>query len=97
MTAFVNDGYTQDAKIEFADGEVLITFRPPLGDELQRMLQGKIDQNKFLESKLVSWSGLGLEDHPPTAENIKRLHSRLWGAILDTICGYNVESDLKNS
>lgn len=97
MVPFVDDGYSIEAKIKFQDGEIAVTYRPAVGDEVQRLLQGKTDQNVFLASKIVSWSGMGLEAVQPIEANIKRLHSRLWSTLLDTICGYNVESDLKNS
>lgn len=96
MSPFIDDGYSIEAKIKFQDGEVSVTYRPAVGDEVQRLVAGKMDQSEFLSKKIISWNGLGLEAVQPTVENIKRLHSRLWTTLIDTICGFDVESNLKN-
>jgi hypothetical protein len=95
---FIDDGFSQEANLKFLDGEVTISFRPAMGDEVQRLMAGKLDPHEFVTSKLISWSGMGLDSRPPTLENLKKIRSRLWNLIFDTVCGYvNVEAEIKKS
>lgn len=94
---FVNDGYTINTTFQFNNAEIKLEFRPPLSDELDQVFMRRIDPNKFLASKIVSWSGLDLEKTPPTEENIRKLHSAFWNVLSSTISNYPTESSLKNS
>lgn len=96
MSPYIDDGYSIEVKIKFQDGEVSVTYRPAVGDEVQRLVAGKMDQSEFLSKKIICWTGMGLEAVAPTIENIKRLHSRLWAALLDLVCGFDTEGNLKN-
>ena len=94
---FVNDGFTIDATIVFADGKVELQFRPPIGDELEQVYSRRLDASDFLASKIVSWRGMGLDAVPVKAENIKRLHAQFWQTLMNTVVNFQTESEIKNS
>lgn len=97
---FVNDGYTISGTIKARPGawdtDLLVVFRPPVGDELDRLYAKTTNGNEFLASKIVSWSGGALDGVPVTAENFGRMWAVLWNAMMNLVCGYPVEDDLKN-
>lgn len=94
---FVNDGYTINATIEFANGKVEVLFRPPVGDELEQVYVGRVDPSDFLASKIVNWRGMGLDGVPVKAENIKRLHAQFWQTLMKTVVNFQTENEIKNS
>lgn len=95
-SVFIPDGFTVKSTIQFADGEVKVEFRPPVADELNRVLTDKVDGSVFLASKIVSWSGFDLESSPVTTENVKRLHSGIWQLLMDLLFKFPTETEIKN-
>lgn len=97
---FVNDGYTIKetikARVGYWDEDIVVEFRPPVADEMERLVGQKTDGSAFLASKLISWSGNGLEKSQPDLALIKILWSPVWTAILNAVCHYKLEDDLKN-
>lgn len=94
---YIPDGYTVDAIIPALPGhwdEIPITYRPPVDDEVERFVSGKVSGAKLLSEKVVSL-GIkmqlkdgGLVDFVPEEENFKHVWAKLRSKIIDMVCDF---------
>ena len=97
---YIPDGYTVDAVIPaLADhwGDIPITFRPTVDDEVERLVAGKISGAKLLSEKVVK---LGIKiltnpadpytavDFTPTEDNFRHLWAKLRNRVIDMVCDF---------
>lgn len=100
MGIFVPDGYTEERFINSADklwpdDTYKVSFRPPVGFELDRFLTGQITNTEFLAEKIVSWNvkddqGNILKIEPAT---FMKLHGTFCTRLLAVVAGWAKNPD----
>jgi len=99
---FVPDGYTETLPVDsldgsWPDGQCIITFRPPVGWELDELLSNPKSGPEWLAKRIIKWNIV--DDHgvalPITAENIGRLKSSFYVRLQSVVAGWATDKDGK--
>lgn len=92
---FVPDGQTETLPIDSVDGlwpdGHTVEIRPPVGWEVERVINDPSSGPDFLEKHIVKWS-LG---EAVSKENISRLRSYFYTRLLAVVCGWAKDKDGK--
>lgn len=98
---FVPDGYTETLPVDSLDGAwpdgCLVTFRPPVGWELEELMADTKNGPAWLAKRIIKWNIVDNDDVvlPITAENISRLKSNFYSRLQSVVAGWAKDKDGK--
>lgn len=96
---YIPDGYTVETVVPAVEdcwNEIPLVYRPPVDDEVERFVAGKLSGAKLLADKVVSLA-VEMPDPKdktktvpfvPSEENCRRLWSKLRNRIIDIVCDF---------